>query len=104
MLPRLDYMARARQSTWARLPQQFKENITGWVGLDQAVDPALVATPAVITRSAALATGVEFSAAFHPSWQPLLPKAIERIRDHRRQLAGDPTDLADHAPIRRCTN
>ncbi len=63
-----------------QLPQQFKENITGWVGLDQAVDPALVATPVVLTRSAALATGVEFSAAFHPSWQPLLPKAIERIR------------------------
>lgn len=63
-----------------QLPQLFKENISGWVGLDQAVDPALVATPAVLPRSAALVTGVEFSAAFHPSWQPLLPKAIERIQ------------------------
>lgn len=62
-----------------QLPQQFKETVQGWVDWNGAIDPATVPALEIDPRSGEFQAGVEISPSYHPSWQSLLPNALDRI-------------------------
>lgn len=63
------------------LPQQIKEAVTAWIGLDQMIDPATLPPASPGPRDANFISAVEFQPAYHPSWQPLLLPATQRVKD-----------------------
>jgi hypothetical protein len=75
-----------------QLPQSIKESVTAWVGLDQPIDPATIPAAEVNPRSENFIAGIEFQPAYHPSWQPLLPQTLQRVKDTQANwLVLDPT-------------
>jgi hypothetical protein len=75
-----------------QLPQQFKESVDAWVGLDTAIDPAALPVVEATPRSDGFITGIEFQPAYHPSWQPLLPLTLQQaLSDQANWLVLDPT-------------
>jgi hypothetical protein len=63
------------------LPEQIKEQVTAWVGMDQLIDPASLPPASPTPREDNFISAIELISAYHPSWQPLLPSAMQRIKD-----------------------
>jgi len=75
-----------------QLPQQFKESVDAWVGLEQAIDPTIFPTVEANPRTGDFFAGIEFQPAYHPSWQPLLPQTLQQVKtDQANWLVLDPT-------------
>ncbi len=63
-----------------QLPQQIKEQVDAWVGLDQPIDPAAVLQATVNPRTGEFVAGIELQSTFHPSFIPLLPVTTEAAK------------------------
>lgn len=75
-----------------QLPQQIKESVDAWVGLDQPVGAEFIVDPQAISRSVDFFRGVELVPDYHPSWQPLVPVLVEGVYDmNSNWLVYDPT-------------
>ncbi len=74
------------------LPQEIKENVDAWIGLEQSIDLATIPTAEVNPRAENFAAGIEFIPNYHPSWQPIMPQTLQRVKDIRSNwLVLDPT-------------
>lgn len=61
-------------------PQVLRSDVTEWQWTMQATEPITVPSGDIPSKSDTFMTAVEFSADYHPSWQPYFPQAFNNVR------------------------
>ena len=69
-----------RPVTIGQEPQTIKEQVIAWAGLENGLEPGTVTPAEVRPRGAEFMSGVEFEAAYRPSWRPRLPDSLDSVQ------------------------
>jgi hypothetical protein len=67
--------------TTGEQPQIIKNTIDSWAWLSSYPISATVTGPSAAVRGPSFIAGVEFQAAFHPSWTTRMPNALNEVKD-----------------------
>jgi hypothetical protein len=60
--------------------QSLQDSVSGWAWLGDPAPAAAIFPTEVRARGAGFMAGVELLPAYHPSWEPRLPQALQRVK------------------------
>lgn len=62
-------------------PQTRKDQVTAWIGIGAGLEAAAIPDVNVTARGAGFLAGVEYAAAYRPSWKTRQPQALQAVQN-----------------------